>query len=274
MNVGYSLNTTADNEYSDPASGATAMAIGYKTRLNHIGVDKDNLAHPNLIELASVNGLSTGIITNSTLITPVTASFLVHHNNYSDASLVAFELLNSPIDLFIAGKPEDAATNLIKILKNKGFGIYTQPVNKIRETKFALLFASDIFTRSKEKWSHQAVEISLKKLQKNPNGFLLVIHATDKNTIDYSLDELIGSAFDFADDNPSTLVIITSLGSQRTAIHNRYNSEENNKALVEPVFSYGKGSKEFKGFYENTDIFNKIVYLMQMSEGVKDEYNR
>jgi alkaline phosphatase len=31
-----------------------------------------------------------------------------------------------------------------------------------------------------------------------------------------------------------------------------------------PVFAYGAGAQEFAGMYENTEIFNKIVKLLNL----------
>ena len=36
----------------------------------------------------------------------------------------------------------------------------------------------------------------------------------------------------------------------------------NHSATLVPVFSYGPGAENFKGVYENTEIFHKLVLLL------------
>jgi Zn-dependent membrane protease YugP len=58
------LTTThsADNLITDSAAAGTALATGYKTYNNGIGVDADTTAHPSILERAEEAGLATGLV--------------------------------------------------------------------------------------------------------------------------------------------------------------------------------------------------------------------
>ena len=88
---------------------------------------------------------------------------------------------------------------------------------------------------------------------------------------------MIGAVLDFAERDGETLVIVTSdhetggftLAGKKYAKKNDYSinyyeidpvfSTTGHSATLIPVFAYGPGSKEFRGIYDNTDIFNKIL---------------
>ncbi|PCI32233.1 MAG: alkaline phosphatase [Flavobacteriaceae bacterium] len=129
----------------------------------------------------------------------------------------------------------------------------------------------------------------LSKDTDNPNFFLMVEGsqvdwAGHSNDGDYLVSELIdfddavGIALDFAEKDGNTLVVVTAdhetggftLGStaKKTAegkAYNDYNelnmmfSTHGHSATLVPVFAYGPGSENFKGVYENTAIFDKIM---------------
>ncbi len=88
-------------------------------------------------------------------------------------------------------------------------------------------------------------------------------------------DRAIGEVLDFAERDQETLVIVTAdhetggFAILDTKISNTISSEKfetnfihsKHTSSMVPVFSYGPGSKEFLGLYDNTDIFYKIKNL-------------
>ena len=125
----------------------------------------------------------------------------------------------------------------------------------------------------------QATNKSLKILEKNNQGFFLVIEGAlidwggHDNDIDYVVAELldfdkaVGIAFDYADTHPGTLVVVTAdhetgglaiTGGRKGKIKTAFSTKGHSAALV-PVFAYGAGSELFSGVYENTGIFNRIM---------------
>ena len=102
-------------------------------------------------------------------------------------------------------------------------------------------------------------------------------HTNDKEaTINEMLDfdRAIKVAFDYADQDPNTLVVITadhetgglSLtgGDLSTGeVEANYGTKRHTAVMV-PVFAYGAGAAEFAVIYENTDIFTKVLKLYRM----------
>lgn len=274
--TGYIFDTSNENEISDPGSRATAYAIGQKPINKALGVDQHNLAHPNLIELASVNGLSTGVTSRTSITNPVSAAFLVHGNNLTETNSVALEILNSPVDILIACGLENYRMgndvgDLTNILQKKGFKVYFDAEKRALPSKFAILNVNNKSFLTNDSSFKNAFKIALESLKENSNGFLLVVDAGEDHSneveqsrsgINYkTLDDLIGNAFDFADNNPGTLVIVTSYSEI-------YNPEITPEKTI-PLFAYGAGSESFKGSYENISVFEKIVNTLELSEELK-----
>ena len=84
-------------------------------------------------------------------------------------------------------------------------------------------------------------------------------------------DRAIKVAFDYADQDPHTLVIVTAdhetggmtiVGGDISTgeVEASYSTKGHTPVMV-PVFAYGTGAAEFAGIYENTDILTKILKL-------------
>jgi len=88
------------------------------------------------------------------------------------------------------------------------------------------------------------------------------------------LDLTVGVVLDFAEQYGNTLVIVTAdhetggmtlVGgdqSKRSVIVSY--SSGGHTGIVAPVFAFGPGAMLFNGFYENTDIFEKIKFLLRL----------
>jgi len=87
-------------------------------------------------------------------------------------------------------------------------------------------------------------------------------------------DRAITKAIQFADQNPGTLVIVTAdhetggfsipHGDMKTStIEGDFTTDDHSATLI-PVFSYGSGSENFTGVYENNEIFHKILKSLQL----------
>ncbi len=86
-------------------------------------------------------------------------------------------------------------------------------------------------------------------------------------------DEAIEAALRFADQDGETLVIITAdheTGGltlpQGNVSDNQVELEfstEDHTGVMVPVFAYGPHSGDFRGIYENTEIFHKVKALVE-----------
>lgn len=85
-------------------------------------------------------------------------------------------------------------------------------------------------------------------------------------------DEVIGKVVQYVDDNPNTLLIITAdhetggvsipqgdIASNTVELG--FHSDDHTGIMV-PVFAYGAHSGDFRGVYENSELFHKIMKLV------------
>jgi alkaline phosphatase len=130
-------------------------------------------------------------------------------------------------------------------------------------------------------WLQRAFSKTVDILAGNKNGFFLM---TEGAQVDYGghannlpyvatevmdFDQVVGAALEFADKNGETLVIVTadhetgglSLldGDYEKGYVSGQFSSNDHSAIPVPVFAYGPRSTLFRGVYENTAIFSKML---------------
>ncbi|HEY8916129.1 MAG TPA: alkaline phosphatase, partial [Chitinophaga sp.] len=170
----------------------------------------------------------------------------------------------------------------------KGFSIYPRfaELDNITGRKWLLLDDSavvpvlkgrgDFLTRSLQKTLHT--------LQDNKNGFFVMAEGAQidagghANNVPYNVTEMmdfdkaIGAAMEFADSNGETLVIVTAdhetgglsllSGDIQKGYVSGHFSTNDHTAVMVPVFAYGPHSLDFRGVYENTALFEKIMKIL------------
>ena len=125
---------------------------------------------------------------------------------------------------------------------------------------------------------------ALEFLARKRNPFFLLVEAADIDSGGHSnntsmiisemvdFDEVIGAVIRFADENPGTLVLITAdhetggvsipQGDLKSnTVELAYHSDDHTGIMV-PIFAYGTQADEFRGVYENTQVFHKIMKLL------------
>jgi alkaline phosphatase len=130
-------------------------------------------------------------------------------------------------------------------------------------------------------WLQRAFTKTVDVLSRNKAGFFLM---TEGAQVDYGghannlpyvatevmdFDQVVGAALEFADKNGETLVIVTadhetgglSLldGDYGKGYVSGQFSSNDHSAIPVPVFAYGPRSALFRGVYENTAIFSKML---------------
>jgi alkaline phosphatase len=283
--IGYTFNSSG-NSLLDPGAAATAIAIGQNANNKSLGVDQKNLAHPNLVELASVNGLSTAVVSRTSIANPVSAAFLVHGNNLCEPHSIALEILNSPVDIIIGCGLESFSgrkdsMDLMGRFQKKGFNLSIHSKQNMNPSKFALLNANNMCGKKDTLYTFQnSFDFALKFLQKNPKGFLLIVDATisknnqavkeaDFNSLNSGLvlDGIIGQSFKYAKDNAGTLVIVLSMNNSiNESLHNIDINSNEQAVSMKPVFSFGSESELYGGIFERTAIFEKVVHSLKLSD--------
>ena len=135
--IGLHQNTPVGAKITDSAAGATAFSAGIKTYNGAIGVDKDTQAVETIVEILSQTGISTGVISTSSITHATPASFYAHVPSRRLQEDIALQLMNSKVDFFAGGghkffcKRKDDK-NLLKGLELKGFTVDTTALPKKR----------------------------------------------------------------------------------------------------------------------------------------------
>lgn len=290
--VGFSKTYSASSYITDSAAGGTAIATGTKTNNGAIGVDAKGNDVKSILEYAAENGKSTGVVASCAITHATPASFVAHQPNRNMQEEIAVDFVNSDITLFIGGGKKYFAdrsdkVDLFKQLKDKGFKVAFD-MNDVKQTtsgKLAALIADEHPATYPERGEFlpESVQTALDILDNNSKGFFLIVEGSqidweshDNNAegvvnemIDF--DRTIKVAFDYADKNPGTLVVITADhetggmaltgGSFETGEVKAAWGSTGHTSVMVPVFSYGTGAEKFAGIYENIDIYNKIMSL-------------
>lgn len=291
--TGFIKTSSSSDLITDSAAGATAFANGIKTYNGAVGVNSDTLAIDNIVEIVSKEGMTTGIISTSSITHATPACFYAHAPSRNDHEEIAADLVTSEIDFFAGAgtkyflKRKDGR-NLLNEMKRKGFFVDTSGLNDHSDfDKVGYLLADKSMPKMLEgrgDFLPNASEMAIERLQNRDAGFFLMIEGSQidwgghDNDADYLISELldfdktIGAVLDFAQKEGETLVIVTAdhetggftLGAD-DGDYNRLKpsfSTNGHSATWIPVFAYGPGANQFSGIYENNEIFHKIKQLL------------
>ena len=139
--------------------------------------------------------------------------------------------------------------------------------------------------KGRESYLARSTEATLKKLKELGNPFFIMIEGSQidwgghDNDQEYMIsqflefNETIKVVLEFAKKDKNTVVVVTAdhetggaaivrgdLSS--STIKNRF-ATPNHTASMVPVFSFGPNAHLFKGIYENTEIFNKLLSIVE-----------
>jgi alkaline phosphatase len=296
--IGFSKTSSANNYITDSGAGATAISTGYKTNNYSIGIDKEGMTRETILETAEKKGLSTGLVVTSSVTNATPAAFISHIKSRNSEDSIAMSYFTSGIDIFIGGgrdffEHRSDKKNISDSLRIEGYSVVydLKSIDISSGNQIGCLAASislPRYSQGRGDFLPQATDIALKKLNCNSKGFFIMVegsqidlgcHARDlsyvtSEVIDF--DKAIGVAFDFADANPGTLVIVTAdhetmglaltggdifIGKVEGVFGANYHT-----AVMVPILAYGECSSEFAGIYENIEIYEKMMRLLGFRE--------
>jgi len=296
--TGFQKTSSSDNVITDSGAAATALATGTKTRNGSIGVDSDGNPVKTILEIAEEHGLSTGLVSTSSITHATPASFISHQASRFDYESIAMDFLKTDIDLFIGGGYDHFGKrtdhlNLIDSLIFRGYEVDTtmeQVVNSLSDkiAGFVAHMHNPYRLNGRGDMLPSSTLKAIGVLDKCKAGFFLMIEGSEidwaahSNDADILIDETldfdkaVGIALDFARIDGQTLVIVTA-DHETGGVSISGGDMNNHKVTLSfsttghtgnmvPVYSYGQGAEKFKGIYENTDIFRKIVEAFGFEE--------
>ena len=234
--IGLIKTSSAKEDITDSAAGATAFSSGEKTYNGAVGVAIDSTKLKTLVEIVSPQNVKTGLISTSAIQHATPASFYAHVLNRGLYEDIALDLVASDIDFLAGGgrqffnKRKDGE-NLLEELKVKGFEIDTTALGDFsqikKHSKMAYLLANNhmnAVAKGRGDFLPKATELGIEFLNKDAakSGFFMMIEGSQvdwgghSNDADYLISELIdfddavGNALDFAEKDGNTLVIVTA----------------------------------------------------------------
>jgi alkaline phosphatase len=291
--IGFQKTYSADHYITDSGASGTAMATGEKTNKGHIAVSPSGEKLTTILELAEAHGLSTGLVSTSSILHATPASFIAHNRERYKYAALAEDFLQTDIEVFIGGgyryfaKREDGQ-DLTAQLKDKGYQVLTamDEIQAVEKGKLAGLTAENHnpkYSEGREDMLPAATQTALQILDNNEKGFFLMVessqidwggHDQDK---DYIVNEMLDfnqaveKALAFQQEHPNTLLIVTAdheTGGMALTGGDIENHQveasfptDGHTGVMVPVFAKGPGAENFQGIYENTGIFHKMKTL-------------
>ncbi|MCQ2202282.1 MAG: alkaline phosphatase [Bacteroidales bacterium] len=296
---GYSQTQSANNYVTDSAAGGTALSTGKKTNNYMVGMTPDSVAVPSMLELAEKAGKATGIVVTVAVTHATPAAFIAHvpdRHRYED---IASFYPNSGIDLFIGGgmkhfTQRKDGRNLVKEMTEKeGYRFYEnlESAKNDNKSKLAVLAYPEHMpdVASDRKFSlAESTKKAIDILKQDKNGFFLMVEGSQidwgghHNVINevvtetLDMDRAVGEALKFAAENGETLIVITADhetggltvidGDYSTGAINANFSTGNHTGVMVPVYAVGPCSELFHGWYQNTEVFDRIVKALNIKK--------
>jgi alkaline phosphatase len=297
---GFSITYSADSYVTDSGAGGTAIACGVKTKNGMIGVLPDGTAVPSITEIAHSNGMSTGVLSTSTVTHATPASFVAHNSGRGNYEDIALDFLKGTVDVFIGGGENNFRSradgkDLTVDLKAQGFDVvYTiEDLKASKSSKIAGLLAKEhmpTVLEGRDGALEEMVRKATQTLSQDKDGFFLMVEGSmidwgaHENNIDYTLaevtdlDKAIGAALEFARTNKETLIVVTAdhetggltipsgnLKDKDDKITVNFSTKGHTGVMV-PIFSYGPGAEQFSGINENTFFLNRFLKLLKIKK--------
>ncbi|MEX1137255.1 MAG: alkaline phosphatase [Balneolales bacterium] len=289
---------SSDGRVTDSASGATALAAGYKTDNGMLGMLPDETPVQSIAHYASELGKTTALLASSQITHATPAGFGIHHPDRDDQFIIAEKFVDSGIDMLLGSGydyflPEDEGgarpddRNLISEMNEQGY-VYIDDEDDLgqisgQDKVIAFLEgdALQVYPDRGEQMS-KLTHAALDQLSQNPEGFFMMIegsqidwagHSNDaegmiQEMIDF--DNVIGDVLEFAENDGNTLVIVTAdhetggltlLGGESHDDVSYNYATGGHSAVQVPVYSYGPSGELFTGQYDNTEIARKMFSL-------------
>ena len=292
-NIGLQETNSADNYITDSGASGTALATGAKTNNEYISISPNGDTLTTILEHAERAGLATGLVSTSSILHATPAAFIAHNKSRHNYYELATDFLKTDIDVFIGGgykhfADREDGRNLVEELRQKDYNIFREldEIKKAKKGKIAGFTAEEhnpSYTDGRGDMLPVSTQTALRTLNNNEKGFFLMVEGSQidwgghENNSEYVMNELmdfnraVEKAMEFVRNNPRTLLVVTSDhetggltltgGSlENNEIDASFSSDGHTAALM-PVFATGPGAEKFKGMYDNTDIFKKMMEL-------------
>ncbi|WP_198265712.1 alkaline phosphatase [sulfur-oxidizing endosymbiont of Gigantopelta aegis] len=288
--IGLLTTHSQDALVTDSAAAGTAIATGYKTINHFISVTKEGKPLKTIMEYAQEANKATGIVVTSSITHATPAAFMAHVDNRKKEALIAKQISESHMDVLFGGgrgyfipgsKPTSLRNDEQDLLLNFPLVISSEDeFNQLGDINSVVgLFAINELPKVnlRRPGLVQMTQKAISILAKNKQGFVLMVEGSQidwgshANEQDYLIsemldfDEAVGVGLNFAKTNSQTLIIVLSdhetggFAIHNGSLANKIVSESSfsrieHTAEMVPIFSYGKGAKDFTGIIDNAKV--------------------
>lgn len=296
--TGFVKTHSSDNLITDSASGATAYSCGLKTYNGAIGVNPDEVPCKTILELAEEQGLSTGLVSTSSITHATPASFAAHQPQRSMQMQIAEDFLDSGTEVFLGGGVEwfsgemrSDSLDLLSKFEASGYELLFNESDLANSNSDRVLglFADDGMERKEgEPTSAMMTQKALNILSQDEDGFFLMVEGSQidwaghGNDTEYLLrevedfDNAVKAALDFAQQDGETLVVLTAdhetggMTMQRQLAEGDsleiYWTTGYHTGVPVPLMAYGPQATEFMGWRDNTYVGLKMAELLGLEQ--------
>ena len=241
---GESLTSSANQEVTDSAAGATALATGHRTNNGMIAVTPEGTRLPTILEWCRDHGKATGVVTTDSLTGATPTSFSAHAQSRREYTQLAEQMITARIDLLLGGgessfrpktfpgSPRTDERDLVAEAQQSGYTLVRtrEELNRARGPRLLGLFANATMTFALDRKTTapeqpslaEMTRAALKHLATHRNGFFLMVEGGKIDTACHwndaaaaiaevlDFDQAVGAAFAFARQHPETLVVVTA----------------------------------------------------------------
>lgn len=283
-----SITNCSDRRVTDSGAGGTAISCGQKTYYRAIGVDKDTLPIPTMLELFKKMGKKTGIIVSCDLNHATPGSFIAHVKDRAMYEEIAEFYLNGNCDIFLGGGKKrfdnrKDGRNLVKEIQKQGYEVVynERELLNTKTDRIAGFFAENHLPLYKErgKIMQTALRTTIDRFKDNKEGFFIMLEGSQidmqahenhfPEMIDEALDfdACVGIALDFARKDKNTLVVITAdheTGGLTLPVAGKdmdtckWTTTGHTAAPI-IIYAEGPGSENFHGVIQNDKQFHIIM---------------
>jgi len=245
--------------------------------------DQTGRALPLLPAILDRKKIRTGLVTCGDIADATPADFYAHPSERDNANAILRDLKGAPIQVLMGSGDESLGSLLQELRPEYTVVPSVDSVGTDVNKKWIVVEkqAGLSMLNGRGDWLQRAFHKTLDLLTRNKPGFFIMTEGAQvdygghDNNIPYvatevlDFDRTVGEALRFADQDGETLVIVTADHETGglTLLDGNYSkgniagqfSTNDHTAIPVPVFAYGPRSGIFRGVYENTAIFNKIL---------------
>lgn len=217
------------NAMTDSAAAGTALATGYRTINNYLGLDRRKMPHANLTEAAQSVGKATGLVSTYEWPHATPASFAVHALQRTDYADFYRQIENKNLQVVLGNgygsvaaygaTMQTAIDNGYTIVKTKAEMAAVQPGDKIWGNVYETSFDFDIYNGADTSTLAEMTQAAITALSADEDGFFLMVEGSKVDTGGHSnntaqmssdyiaFDEAFKVAVDFAKSRTDTVVV-------------------------------------------------------------------